>query len=148
MAFYNEPGFWVFLTTFIGSIRWLARVFYLYKQRNLMVKAKFDSTIEKLKSDNIAKAIEGLNVTVEKIQSIIQIHEVKMGTLEVSLKNIESLERSLTLNTDNLKSSYDDFNRIIPKIAASGQLLLDRVQKIETEILKFQNGDIFVRTKK
>lgn len=148
MAFYNEPGFWVFLTTFIGSVRWLARVFYLYKQRNLMVKAKFDSTIEKLKSDNIAKAIEGLNVTVEKIQSIIQIHEVKMGTLEVSLKNIESLERSLTLNTDNLKSSYDDFNRIIPKIAASGQLLLDRVQKIETEILKFQNGDIFVRTKK
>lgn len=155
MSFYNEPGFWgavaaafSFLTAVVASTRWLLRVLYIYRQKNLLIKARLESSIEKLKSENIALALEGIRKTIGHIEPIVQIHQVKMGTLEVALKNIESLERSLALQTDELKSSYENFNRIIPKITASGQLLLDRVQKMETEIINFKNGDFMVRTKK
>lgn len=155
MSFYNEPGFWTavatafsFLTAVVASIRWLLRVLYIYRQKNLLIKARLESSIEKLKSENIALAIEGLKKTIGHIEPIVQIHEVKMGTLEVSLKNIESLERNLAFLTDELKIGYKNFNIIVPKITASGQLLLDRVQKMETEIINFKNGDFMVRTKK
>lgn len=157
MDFYNEPAFWKavaaafgFLSVVVGSIRYLARVQYLYIQKNIMVKAKFDSSIEKLRQDTILKTIEGLKETVNLIEPLIAKHEIKMGTLEIALKNIESLERQLTLQTDDLKISYENFARVIPKVTASGQLLLDRMIKIETEILKLKEGseNIYVTTKK
>lgn len=157
MDFYNQPAFWkavaaafAFLTAVVGAIRYLARVQYLYIQKNIMVKAKFDSSIEKLKSDNINMAIEGLKKTVGYIEPLLQIHETKMGAMEASIKIIQSLERQFQMSTDDLKVSYDNFARVIPKVTASGQLLLDRMIKIETElkVLKEGSANVFVTTRK
>lgn len=148
MDFYNQAGFWAFLTAMVGTMRWLARVVYIYNQKNLMVKAKFDSSIEKLKSDNIDKAIASLKLTLGNIEPMVKLHEIKMGSLDASLKNIALYESNLKSMTDDLQISYKNFNTIVPKITASGQLLMDRMVKLETEIIEFKNGDIFVRTKK
>lgn len=157
MDFWNEPAFWkavaaafAFLSAVVGSLRYLARVQYLYIQKNIMVKARFDSSIEKLKTDNINLTIESLKKAVGHIEPMLQIHEAKMVGMEASIKTIQSLERQFKDSAEDLKISYDNFARVIPKVTASGQLLLDRMQRIETQILELKegSGNFFVTTKK
>jgi hypothetical protein len=150
MAFYNEPGFWAFLTTMIGSIRWLSRVIYLYVERTNERRAKLELSLENIKADNSYKTLSGLAQAMATIMPMVKHHEELVQNLEKSIQGVKLVEQGLMNVVAPLNEQYAKFNTIVPKMTASLQLAVDEISKMKTEILVLKRGsdNVFVTTKK
>ncbi len=124
VSFYNEPGFWAFLTALIGSTRWLSRVIYLYVERSNKNKAELDLSVEKVKADNLQKGIDCLKAVTSK-------HEEAIKRLEESIKMVSVIEKGLNTMSLELNKNCEDFQRKITNVTVSFQKTIDRVDAIE-----------------
>jgi chromosome segregation ATPase len=150
MTFYNEPGFWAFLISTYGTIRWLSRVIYLYVERTNERKASLELSVENVRADNAYKTIQSLVDAMSKIQPMVKRHEDLITSAEKNTEGLKILVQGLVNIVNPLNEGYTKFNTIVPKMTASIQLAVDEIAKMKTEILVLKKGSdmVFVTTKK
>lgn len=150
VPFYNSPGFWGFLTALVGSVRYLLRVAHVYISRQN--KEKFDQNIkvENIHADTTNRTLKGLNDAMNQIIPMVKHHEEVVKNLEKSCQMVGMIEGNLTKMFEPLKTQHEEFLRIVPKMTASWQKLVDEFADLKTEVqvLKKGSGNVFVTTKK
>src|ERR1700677_4953392 len=109
MNFYNEPSFWAFLTASVSSIFGLIKMFFVYYERSQENAARLSASVERLKGDNILKALACLDEFRAKIDPIVARHEVLMKDLENSVKMTGIIEKGLTGQFATLSNQYEGF---------------------------------------
>lgn len=154
MHFYNEQSFWYFLsisfTSIVAAIRWLIGVFFKKQSAVNLEKSKLDLSVEHLKADTSLRTIEGLSkFVVELVPRIKKLEEVNLK-FETSVAKFDATEKNMISAMEPLKVQYEEFNRIVPKVTASMQTVIDEVAKIKTEVIQLKKGspNVFVTQKK
>lgn len=137
----RDPAFWAFMTALVGSIRWLARVFYLYRRDNITKKYQLEASIERLKTDNAFKILSELKEVVNK-------HELLICELNASVKEMSKTQVNMTGIMKTLSSQYIEFQNRMTNVSSGASLVMDKVKSIETEVLEMKSGNYFIRTKK
>ena len=147
---FHDPGFWGFMTAFIGVSRWLLRVFFIYQRRNNTEKARLDISVENIKKENSIKTISGLRDAVAAIIPVVARHQEVVERLEKSVSGIKDVETRLTKMSEELNNRFAEFNRVVPQMTTSVRCVVEEIQNIKTEILELKkgSGNIFVTTKK
>lgn len=141
----TDPGFWgpafTFLTALVGASRWLLKVTFVYSQKANVQKARLDSDVQRMKDDHLQKTLLALKEIVDRILPVIEAHTKK-------LEDIDRIHTDTIAMMSDLKTQYSTFHMKIETVHAGGNLLMNRLDKIETEIIDLKNGNILVRTKK
>jgi len=134
---FHDGPFWVFMTTLVGAIRWLVKVIYVYKMKHTIFKNQMEM-----------KVVDTLKKVVEDIKPMIERHEASIGKLEVSIQNMAVIYSNMTEMMASLQKNYEAFESRMSKVSEGANIVMDRVRAMETEIINFKNGNIFIRTKK
>lgn len=130
MNFFNQPAFWTFLVATFSGLFALLKVNAIYKGRLLVIKAKFEASVEKLKADNIQKALDGL----AEIKPMVLRHEVLMRDLENSTKMVGMIEKEMTAQFGTLSHQYEEFQRKLQNVTISFQTTIDRVDAFDKRL--------------
>lgn len=134
MNFYNEPNFWVFMTTFWGGVFGSIKLHYFWKDRSNKKNADLNMSVERFKSDYINKSIDFLNDSISEIKPIVARHEVLMKDLENSTKMVSIIEHEMKKMIADLSHQYEGFNTKIVNVTVSFQKVLDKVNDLDKEI--------------
>lgn len=148
----RDPNIWTALFSFLGSVMvglfGLIKAYFFSKDKSDLKKAKLDASIERLKADNTIKLIEYLKETVDKIKPLVEHHERVVSGLNGTILKFEKGEMYLTDMMLSLKIQYDNFNSRMDKVVAGGDLITDKIKKLESDVSFLKSGNVFVKNKK
>lgn len=148
----KNTDFWValfgFLGTCVGSIRYLLRVGFVYRQRNNTQKATLDMTVEKFKSTEAGKLVLSLKEAVDKIQPLVLEHAKRLESFASSVIEVKQVEMNMVALLKDTRLEYSNLKAKLENVQAGGKEILNKMKTIETEVIEMKSGNIFVRTKK
>lgn len=148
----RDSGFWgpafTFLTALVGSIRWLLRVIFSYRQRTNLHKAKLDADLQKQNYDNTQKTILSLKAVIDQIKPIVEAHSEKLESFNASFEEMKKIETAAVQMMKELKIQYGEFHSRITNANAGGQIVMKKLNHLETEITNLKNGHILIANKK
>lgn len=142
------PGFWAFLGVLGGGVRYLIRVIFISKSKTNREKASLDASVERIKADTAIKIATSLKEVVDKIKPLVEQHELAISQLNHSIIQAGGIEKDMTKMMLTLQVYYDNFQSRMNQVHAGGELIKDRLEKMETEIKQMKNGNVFIRNKK
>ena len=144
----HDTNFWGFLAAIIAAVRWLIRVIFIARHRTNLEKAKLDTSVEHLKTDNAIRLATVLQLTVDQMKPTIAEHSKILTGFQHSFDLMLTAETEATRMMKDLKVQYGNFTSEIQKFNAIGDTLLGRMKSIETEVEVLKSGNLWVRTKK
>jgi hypothetical protein len=147
----HDTNFWGFMAAVIAAARWLIRVVFISRHKTNIEKAKLDSSVERLKTDNAIRLATILQATVDQMKPTIAEHSKILTGFQHSFDLMMSVEGEATHMMKELKIQYGNFTNEIQKFNSSNvDAILGRVKNIESEIkvLKEGSGNVFITTKK
>ena len=131
MSFYNEPTFWVFMGTFFGGLFGFLKLLFIYIERSNVKKASLNMGVERFKSETIQKTLDYLNGVVTRLETQDIEIEKSIAALQESVVMNGVIEKGLAQMVHSLETNYKEFEIRITKIAASMQLVVDRVDNLD-----------------
>lgn len=146
--FYNDPGFWGFMTAIVTSFFGMIRMAFIWAERKDVKKAKLDLSVENIKSDNAIKVLSQLRDSVAAIIPVVARHEDVVVKLESTVQVVRETEINLTKLIEPLNFQYAEFNRNVPVLTEHINSSLKEMSDIKTEIIEMRKGFLFVTTKK
>lgn len=134
MNFYDQPNFWIFMTTFWGGIFGSIKLHYVWKDRSNKKNADLNMSVEIFKSDYINKSIDFLNNSISEIRPMVVRHEILMKDLDNSTKMVSMIEHEMKGMFADLSHQYDEFQRKLQNITVSFQTTIDRVDAFDKRL--------------
>ena len=148
MALIHDTNFWGFLAAVLAGARWIIRVIYISRHKTNIEKAKLDTSVENMKTNNAIRLAEVLQLTVDQMKPTIAEHSRLLGGFQHSFDLMLTAETEATRMMKELKVQYGNFTSEIQKFTSIGDSLLGRIKGIETEVEVLKNGFLFIRNKK
>lgn len=148
----TDSTVWIAAFTFLGSCvtAFVAcvKIWFLSKKRDDAHKASLDMSAEELKADRTIKLVAALKETVDRIAPLVQAHDTVVEALHMSVKGISVTEAEMTEMMKTLKIQYHDFHDRMNRASSGGSVLMQRLEKITTDVESLKSGNVFVRGKK
>lgn len=146
-----------FLTACVVSLRWLMKCLYEYIRKAQLAKGEIDSRTEKLKAAFMASAIEDLqNIVSQKIVPVVREHTSELKAFKIyfdKLTNHHQMLATLVHDAQGVSQSAKDYFELqqqkLNAIQAGGNLISERIEKVEQDVVKLKGGVItYTRDKK
>jgi chromosome segregation ATPase len=144
MTFYNQPVFWIFLSTFFGGIFGTIKLYFVWEDRNHKKQFDRDNLLEDKKAGNLQTSIDTINgvllrleSTMKDLDSTVQKHDVALTKMGEISKVINLLQAKLETMTVELSKRYEEFQRKLTNVTVSFQSTIDRVENVEKKIEAF-----------
>lgn len=134
MTFYNEPGFWAFMTALVTSLFGLLKLGFIYLERSNEKQAALSKSVEQFKSDNIQKSVDCFTDFMTQTKPLVSKHEEMMKDINNSIQMISTIEKGLTSMSAELKSQRDEFQQKLVNVTISFQKTIDRVDGFEKKL--------------
>lgn len=155
---FHDISFWAGLFSFLGSLiassKWLIRGYFVSKQKSAQLQAHLDMGLEKFKATEAGKFMVILKESVDQIipvmeshSKLIADHTSMVATLERSVKTMSLAQEEMREMMKTLKIQYDNFQSRMNSVTVGGEMVMEKLKGIETEVLHLKSGNIFIKTK-
>jgi hypothetical protein len=146
MTFWNNPDFWTFLSATVG----LLKLFFMWRDKSNLHKAKLDLSVENVKTGNIEKSASFLGDVISKTQSmaveaqdgVLDLRKamIENGVIQSGLRkmvnDLVNENKLLRSEVEVLRHQTEEFGSKFRAGTASLQLCVDRADMLRKEFGK------------